>query len=94
MQQTLNCVHRGLVSSNRETVNGKPARYFRVNHAFKGVEVTVPGTYIVSFSYWPRYFTVSLWISGMGVALLSAWLVLAGLFSTRMPRDVPLRALG
>ena len=72
----------------RVTVNGRPAHYFRVNHAFKGVEVTVPGTNIVSFSYWPRYFTVSLWISGMGVALLSAWLVLAGWRGARENRSL------
>jgi hypothetical protein len=58
----------------RVTVNGKPAHYFRVNHAFKGVEVTVPGTYSVSFSYWPRHFTLSLWVSGAGLFLLFIWI--------------------
>ena len=58
----------------RVTVNGKPTHYFRVNHVFKGVEVTVPGTYTVSFSYWPQYFNLSLWISGAGLFLLFIWI--------------------
>jgi uncharacterized membrane protein YfhO len=58
----------------RVTVNGKPAHYFRVNHAFKGVAIEQPGSYIVTFSYWPQYFTLSLWVSGAGLFLLFIWI--------------------
>ena len=56
------------------TVNGKPAPYFRVNHAFKGVVVDSPGTYTIAFSYWPQYFTLLLWISGVSLLLLFCWM--------------------
>jgi hypothetical protein len=52
------------------TVNGKPASYFRVNSAFRGVFVPAAGEYRFSFSYWPSHVTVSLWTSALGVALL------------------------
>lgn len=58
----------------RVTLNGKPADYFRVNHAFKGVPVNEAGTYEVSFSYWPKHFTLSLWASVIGLVLLIIWL--------------------
>ncbi|MEY2508109.1 MAG: hypothetical protein QOH01_2438 [Verrucomicrobiota bacterium] len=57
----------------RLTVNGKPAAYFRVNSAFRGVFIPAAGEYHFSFSYWPRYFTVSLWTSALGAALLGFW---------------------
>jgi hypothetical protein len=56
-------------------VNGKPANYFRVNSAFKGLFVPEAGDYDVSFAYWPRYLTLSLWIAGAGLVILLAWLV-------------------
>jgi hypothetical protein len=56
-------------------VNGKPANYFRVNSAFKGLFIPEAGDYNVSFAYWPRYLTLSLWIAGAGLALLLGWLV-------------------
>jgi hypothetical protein len=56
-------------------VNGKPAKYFRVNSAFKGLFVPEAGDYDVSFAYWPRYLTLSLWIAGAGLAILLGWLV-------------------
>jgi len=55
------------------TMNGKPAPYFRVNSAFRGVFVPRAGEYRFSFSYWPTHLTVSLWISGLGAALLGVW---------------------
>jgi hypothetical protein len=55
-------------------VNGKPANYFRVNSAFKGLFVQEAGDYDVSFAYWPRYLTLSLWIAGAGLAILLGWL--------------------
>jgi hypothetical protein len=57
-------------------VNGKPANYFRVNSAFKGLFVPEAGDYNVSFAYWPRYFTLSLWVAGAGLATFLGWLLL------------------
>ncbi|MFH1227532.1 MAG: hypothetical protein V1701_06470 [Planctomycetota bacterium] len=56
------------------TLNGTPACYYRINHVFKGVVVNEAGTYEVSFSYWPRHLTLSLWASGIGLLLLIFWL--------------------
>ena len=55
-------------------VNGTPSSYFRVNSAFRGVFLPGPGEYDFSFRYWPRYFTISLWLSGFGMLLLGSWL--------------------
>ena len=57
----------------RVRVNGEPADYFRVNHAFRGVRLPRAGTYTISFSYWPRHFTLSLWMCAAGGALLAGW---------------------
>jgi hypothetical protein len=54
----------------RLELDGNPAPYFRINHAFKGFIIDKPGTYSVTFSYWPRHFTLSLWLSAFGVATL------------------------
>jgi hypothetical protein len=59
-------------------VNGMPSTYFRVNSAFRGVMVPRAGDYDFSFTYWPRHFTVSLWISAAGMILLVIGLALAG----------------
>jgi hypothetical protein len=56
-------------------VNGKPANYFRVNSAFKGLFIPAAGNYDVSFAYWPRYLTLSLWIAGAGLTVLLGWLL-------------------
>jgi len=56
-----------------------------VNHAFKGIYVEAPGTYRVSFSYWPRGLTVALVLSGVGLAVLLAALALATLGRVRRP---------
>lgn len=58
----------------RLTVNGRRQPYFRVNHAFKGVILPAAGTYRISFSYWPQHFTLSLWLSALGMLLLAAGL--------------------
>ena len=52
------------------TVNGVPAPYFRINHAFKGVRLAQPGVYTVTFRYWPRHLTLSLWAAGAGLLVL------------------------
>jgi hypothetical protein len=54
-------------------VNGAPGHYFRVNHAFKGLLIPGPGTFTISFSYWPRRFTLSLLMAGGGALILTIW---------------------
>jgi hypothetical protein len=50
------------------TVNGKPADYFRVNHAYKGICLDAPGTYHIEYRYWPKVMN-----SALGLAVLG-WL--------------------
>ena len=57
-------------------INGAVTDYFRVNHAFRGVKIPAAGTYVISFSYWPHYFTATLWMAVVGLGLLAGWLVL------------------
>ncbi len=55
----------------RATLDGKPAAYVRVNHAFKGVAIRTPGRHEIVFSYWPEHFTLALWLCAAGwIALL------------------------
>ena len=61
-----------LPDSFRVTVNGRPAKYFRVNHAFKGVAVDTGGTYRVTFTYRPPHWTLALILAGLGLAGLVA----------------------
>jgi hypothetical protein len=61
-----------LADSFRVTVNGRQAKCFRVNHAFKGVVIPAAGTYRVTFSYWPPHFTLALILGGGGALLLVA----------------------
>ena len=56
------------------TVNGRPADYFRFNHAFKGVVIDAPGAYEISFRYWPEHFTAALWAAGVGMILVAGGL--------------------
>jgi hypothetical protein len=64
-------------------VNGKPASYFRVNSAFRGVFLPEAGRYQISFAYWPRYLTISLWIAAFGIILLLLWLGSVSKYSRR-----------
>jgi heme/copper-type cytochrome/quinol oxidase subunit 4 len=57
-------------------VNGKRQDYFRVNSAFRGILLERGGTYTVSFAYWPKYLTASLWIAATGLVLLIGWLLI------------------
>jgi hypothetical protein len=61
-------------------VNGKRQDYFRVNSAFKGIFLEHGGTYTVSFAYWPKYLTLSLWIGGIALVLLIGWLLVISRF--------------
>jgi len=56
-------------------VNGKREDYFRVNSAFKGIVLNQEGSYTLSFAYWPKYLTASLWIAAAGLVLLIWWLL-------------------
>lgn len=56
----------------RVTVNGKPAPYFRVNHAFKGVAIQAAGRHEITFAYWPQHFTLALWLGAAGLLFLLA----------------------
>jgi len=67
----------------RITLNGAPARTFRVNHMFQGVLIPEAGRYTVRLSYWPRLLTMALWISISGIAVL-AGLALLWLRSSRV----------
>jgi hypothetical protein len=55
-------------------VNGRRSDYFRVNHAFRGVKLPTAGTYVISFSYWPKHFTAALIMFGSGLIVLTLWL--------------------
>lgn len=56
-------------------VNGTPASYFRVNHAFRGVALPAAGKYVISYSYWPKHFTASLLMAALGALLFGGWMV-------------------
>jgi hypothetical protein len=58
----------------RVTLNGTAADYFRVNHAFRGVKIPAAGKYVISYSYWPRHFTLSLVLAVIGSVVLIGWL--------------------
>jgi hypothetical protein len=64
-----------LAGDFRVSVNGAAADYFRVNHAFRGVALPAAGKYVVSYSYWPKHFTASLLMAGLGAILLGAWMI-------------------
>ena len=55
------------------TVNGRPAPYFRVNHAFKAVVVDAPGVYRVCFRYRPTRWAGALWAAAAGLGVLLVW---------------------
>jgi hypothetical protein len=58
----------------RVTVDGAAAKYFRVNHAFRGVTIPSAGRHVISYSYWPRHFTLSLLLAAVGSMVLAGWL--------------------
>jgi hypothetical protein len=53
-------------------LDGGPAPYLRVNHAFKAVAIPAAGRHTVTFRYWPQHFTLSLWLAAGGILLLGA----------------------
>ena len=56
----------------RVEVNGRKRPVLRLNHAFKGVAVDAAGDYHVTFSYWPKNFSLLLSLSGLSAFLLAA----------------------
>jgi hypothetical protein len=68
----------------RVTINGAPATYFRVNHAFKGVVLPAAGQYRITFQYRPPLLPLALGLSAAGLLL-----GLAGLSFARHPRLLP-----
>ncbi len=62
----------------RAYLNDVQVPYVRVNHAFKGIAVTQPGTYVVRFEYWPHHLTIALCISLAGFLLGIGLLVTFG----------------
>jgi hypothetical protein len=65
------------------TLNGKPADWFRVNHAFKGVLVPEAGKYMITFTYRPPLLDVALMLSAIGALLLCLMLCFPQLYSLR-----------
>jgi hypothetical protein len=61
----------------RATVDGQEVPYLRVNHAFKGVYVGTAGTHEVRFTYWPKGFTGTLVLFGLGLAVIAGALAVA-----------------
>jgi hypothetical protein len=61
----------------RLRVNGQPANYFRINSAFRGVFMPAAGEYQFCYAYWPRHFTISLVVSGFGLASFLLWMATA-----------------
>ena len=61
----------------RAVLNGKPAAYLRVNHAFKGIVIPGPGRHEIEFRYSPRRFSLALILAGVGLVPVVAggWLV-------------------
>ncbi len=74
-----------LAGDFRVTLNGQPAPYFRLNHAFKGVVIDQPGTHEILVEYRPRHFNVALTLA----ALASLSLLGAGLCVYRFPGTPP-----
>ena len=66
-------------------LNDKPATYLRTNYAFKGIPVSVPGTYEVRVEYWPHHLTFALGLTGLGIVL-----GVIGVFVIRAPRALPI----
>jgi hypothetical protein len=64
----------------RVTVNGTPAAYLSANYAFKAVVVDRPGTYRITFRYWPAHLSLYLALAAVGLA---CWLAILVVFAQR-----------
>lgn len=71
-------LHEAFEPANiRAFVNGEPSPVFRINHAFRGVEIPGAGRYQIRFEYWPRSLGWALGASGLGTALVLVALVVS-----------------
>ncbi|HWA10191.1 MAG TPA: hypothetical protein VG838_12130 [Opitutaceae bacterium] len=73
----------------RVTIDGQPAAYFRVNHAFKGVAIDRAGRHEIVFRYWPQHFTLALLLAAAGAGLLlgmGGWLWVTTAEKSSIPR--------
>jgi len=68
------------------TVNGRPAAVFRVNTAMRGVVIGGQGTWVVTFAYRPRYWSIAAWMAATGAAVIAALAALALRERPRPPR--------
>jgi len=62
------------------TINGAPTSYVPANHAFKAVVIDRPGTYRITFRYWPAHLSAYLALAAAGLVL---WLVILLVFWRR-----------
>ena len=58
--------------------NGLEVPVITVNHAFRGVEIKTAGEYEIVFSYRPRLWSMSLWMSVGGIVVMIMLLGLTG----------------
>lgn len=54
------------------TVNGRPTRYFRLNHAFKGIAIQTAGRQVIEFRYTPRRAPLAFSLAMAGLAIVGA----------------------
>jgi len=66
------------------TMNGESVSYLTANHAFKAIVVDKPGTYRITFRYWPARLSLYLAIAAIGLAL---WLVILVVYWTHCRRE-------
>lgn len=71
------------------TINGRPASYFRVNHAFKGVRLPGRGDWDIRFEYRPAHWGLAWMAAGIG-GLLALALAAAAVWPQRTRASVPL----
>jgi hypothetical protein len=57
-------------------VNGAPTKYFRVNHAFKGIRVDKAGTHRIVFTYRPKFWCWSLLLMVVGSVIIATLIAL------------------
>jgi hypothetical protein len=73
------------------TLNGRSVPYVRINGAFKGIYVDGPGTYRVTFRYWPRDLSLALGLAGAG--LVALFIALGAAIVVLKPGPPPMQPL-
>ena len=72
----------------RATVDGRPERVLRVDHALRGVPLA-PGTHTISFEFRPRSLSLGLACSGLALLVLGALFVVRGRLNRRVEGGLP-----